>query len=556
MQPIRSIPLPVRALFNRPISRATFNLAFSAFLVLFYNDSLWQLMLSIVEPDSLYNIAILAAFMLFIVMVLNLLMSLFILARAHKAFAIFLVLSAASISYFMDAYNIMIDKSMVQNAFETDAREVSELVTAGLVLTLVIKGLLPAAIIFAIRIKRRPLIQELKAGILAAIASLILAMLVIGSFYKDFSLIFRENRQIRYLITPTNYLYYSLRHLSGAYTPQDKPLTTIAEDAAVNPRWTAIDGQKPLLTMVIVGETARAQNFSLNGYVRKTNPVLANLDVINFSNVTACGTSTAISVPCMFSDKPRDGFDVDNARFRENLMDIFKRVGFNLHWRENNSGCKGVCERIPTFKQIDFSASRWCEGVDCFDEAMLYQLDKALKPNKQNTVLTLHQLGSHGPAYNKRYPKGFEQFSPVCEQRDVSTCSREEISNGYDNSILYTDYLIGEAINFLKRHADRYDTNLIYVSDHGESLGENGLYLHGLPWFLAPAEQTQVPMVAWFSENYANRFALDRECINKRAVQPASHDNLFHSLLGLMGVETTAYNKNLDLFKPCLGAAT
>jgi len=538
-------------LCRHTIPRPLFNLVLSSWLVLFYNNSLWQLMTDVVTPDSLYNVAILLAFMLFIIVVLNALLSLFVTRTLHKLVAIFMVLCAASVSYFMDAYHVIIDKSMIRNIFQTDVREAYELVTPAMLLNFLLMGLLPATLIATLNIEQRPIVPALKSGLVSVLLSLIIALLMIGSFYKDFSLVFRENRQIRYLITPTNYIYYSLRYLSGAYTRQDRPLVRISDDAMVKPDWQPANGHRPLLTLIIVGETARAQNFALNGYSRPTNPALSQREIINFSDVTACGTSTAISLPCMFSDLPRRDFDVDNARYRENLMDIFSHTGFHLQWRENNSGCKGVCDRIEELKPVDFSASSWCKGKDCFDEAMLEGLDQALPEAPENTVITLHQLGSHGPAYNLRYPAAFEHFTPVCDRADVASCSQQELVNGYDNSIIYTDYLIDQSIRFLEQQAGQYDTSLIYVSDHGESLGENGLYLHGLPWFMAPDTQKKVPMVVWLSAQYQQRFPQQSDCLKQRAAEPVSHDHLFHSLLGMNGIESTRYDATLDLSAPC-----
>ena len=166
-------------------------------------------------------------------------------------------------------------------------------------------------------------------------------------------------------------------------------------------------------------------------------------------------------------------------------------------------------------------------------------------------MLVLHTLGNHGPAYFRRYPEAFRRFTPTCDDEDLSKCSREQIANSYDNALLYTDHVLARGIDLLEALAPRYDTALLYVSDHGESLGENGLYLHGLPYSIAPQEQTRVPMVMWLSPGFAARTALDAACLRTAAQRPATHDNLFHTVLGLLDVRTTIRDDTLDLTAAC-----
>jgi len=534
------------------LQRWQFSLLLSVVLVLFYNQALWRLMISTVEPSSLDGLLFLGSFFLLLTAMLSLIFNLVASRRLLKILAVALLISSACISFFMHEYGVLIDKSMIRNAFETDTHETLELINSSFLLNLLFKGVIPALLILPIRIQRKPFKRELGASLIYSLSCLLAIGTILITFYKDYALVFRENRQIRYLVTPTNYIYYSLRYLSRHWTTEQKILTKISNDVQVRPGWQIEKNSKPVVSILIVGETARAQNFSLNGYPRNTNPELARLPLINFSDTQACGTSTAISVPCMFSDLPRRDFDVSAARYRENLMDLFSAAGYNTQWRENNSGCKGVCERISVVQQAGFINSPACNDGVCQDEALLYQLDQQPAQLTKNTVIVLHQMGSHGPAYHKRYPARFERFAPVCKRSDVSQCSREEISNGYDNSILYTDWFISQTISLLRQQPE-LDSNLIYLSDHGESLGENGIYLHGLPWFMAPDTQKQVPMLMWFSDNYRHRFRLSDECLHQRAQTSASHDNLFHSMLGIMGISSLYYQPELDLVSPCMG---
>jgi lipid A ethanolaminephosphotransferase len=313
---------------------------------------------------------------------------------------------------------------------------------------------------------------------------------------------------------------------------------------------TAVAHAKPLLTLLIVGETARADNFSLGGYARSTNPLLAQRDVLYFSNVHSCGTATAISLPCMFSDLPRSEFDLNAAKHRDTVLDIMQRAGLAITWVDNQSGCKDVCDRIPGENASQYAATP-CNNDECLDDILLQVLDDKLATLMTDSMLVLHPMGSHGPTYYRRVPPDHVIFKPTCATERIETCTREQIVNAYDNSIAYTDYVLAGLIDRLKQHQDRLDSVLIYVSDHGESLGENGLYLHGEPYSIAPDYQKHVPMLMWFSEGAPTRLGIDLECMRAKQPQPLSHDDVAHTLLGLNGVMTSVYRPQLDLFYSC-----
>jgi lipid A ethanolaminephosphotransferase len=161
----------------------------------------------------------------------------------------------------------------------------------------------------------------------------------------------------------------------------------------------------------------------------------------------------------------------------------------------------------------------------------------------------IHQLGSHGPAYYLRYPEKFRRFTPDCRTAELGNCSPEEIVNAYDNSILYTDYIVSTVIDMLKAREAKMAGSMIYMSDHGESLGENELYLHGAPYFIAPSQQTHIPFVLWTGKE--TRAGIDQPCLKATAGEPRSHDNLFHTVLGLMNVATEVYDPALDALAAC-----
>jgi lipid A ethanolaminephosphotransferase len=216
----------------------------------------------------------------------------------------------------------------------------------------------------------------------------------------------------------------------------------------------------------------------------------------------------------------------------------------SVEWRENNSGCKHVCARV---RQVDFAG----EGQSHFDAAMTEGLRDELRSAAKDTLVIFHQAGSHGPAYSERYPHSFETFTPVCRGADLGHCERASVVNAYDNTIVYTDHVLAQDIELLKSLAAEYDSLLLYVSDHGESLGENGLYLHAAPYFIAPDEQTHVPLVMWMSDGYLARSQLDTACVRARAAQPASHDDVYHTVLGALGLHSDVYRRDRDLLAAC-----
>jgi lipid A ethanolaminephosphotransferase len=289
--------------------------------------------------------------------------------------------------------------------------------------------------------------------------------------------------------------------------------------------------------------------------VRETNPQLAKLNVTAFSDVTSCGTSTEISVPCMFSQVGREHYDEKRIRNSESLLDVLQRAGYAVKWIDNQSGCKGVCKGVESMRIDPATAPDLCDGKECFDEVLARKLSRELETLRGDTVFVLHMMGNHGPAYFKRYPREFRQFLPDCATAQLRDCSREEVVNAYDNAILYTDHVLAQVVGALKRRDADVDAAMIYVSDHGESLGEKGLYLHGIPYAIAPEQQTHVPMVVWLSAGLTMTGDVSQGCLRQRVHAKYSHDNLFHSVLGLMNVQTGAYRADHDIFDGCRGGS-
>ena len=460
-----------------------------------------------------------------------------------KPIAIILVLVSSLSAYFMQTYDIAIDKIMIQNIMETNTSEAQDLINLQLVLYFLFLGLLPAFVIYKLPISygtfKQECLKTLKGMGVSVGVSLVL-LLVFSKFYTSF---FRENKPLRFYTNPTFYLYSAGSYGVSYFNKQGVSFKALGEDAKLSAR--AKEGQHKL-TIVVVGEAARADRFSLNGYEKKTNPLLEKEAIINFSNFSSCGTSTAISVPCMFSYLERQNYSDKTAKSTENVLDIIKRAGVSVLWRDNNSDSKGVALRVAYEDFKGSNINTICDE-ECRDEGMLEGLQTFIDTQKGDILIVLHQMGNHGPAYYKRYPKSFERFTPTCQTNQVEKCDVKEIGNTYDNAILYTDYFLAKTIQFLKNNDDKFQTALVYMSDHGESLGEKGLYLHGIPYFMAPKEQTHIPALMWFGKHSHQR--INTEALAKNAHLEYSHDNLFHTLLGLMEIETKVYEPTKDMLQ-------
>lgn len=463
--------------------------------------------------------------------------------RLIKPVLIILLITSSLAAYFMDSYNVFIDSTMVDNIARTDSGESLDLLSLKLFIYVTLLGLLPSWWIWRTRIQAQKLGSSLvsRAQLSAlAFALILLNVLSLGSFYTSF---IREHKQLRYYLNPASYLYASAQFVREKVHGSQLDFTQIAMDAAIP----GADAHRELIIFV-VGEAARADRFSLNGYARQTNPDLEHENVISLRDFWSCGTSTAVSVPCMFSVYRHDEFDHERGLATENLLDITYRTGVNTLWIDNNSDSKGVAVRIPYLSYRSPDVNPVCD-VECRDIGMLSMVQQYIDEHPQGDILiVLHQIGNHGPAYYKRYPKSFERFLPVCESNQLEECTQEQIRNTYDNAILYTDHFLASIIELLKRNNQGFESALVYTSDHGESLGEHGIYLHGLPYYLASEEQKHVPTIFWFND-FISAHEIDVSDLTQRKDQRFSHDNIFHTLLGLLEIRTESYDPSLDILK-------
>ncbi len=466
-----------------------------------------------------------------------------------KPVLVALLLVTALAVHFMRDYTVYFDTDMIHNILHTDRDESAELVTASLLPTLLLLGVLPSLFVWRVRLRRRSWLRSLSIRLACiALAVFVAAGATLVSF-QGVSSLMRNHRELRHLITPGNFIV-SLARVAVEGTARPKgPKKPVGLHAAVVGR---PPGARPRLLVVVVGETVRAQNWGLNGYARQTTPALARIDPVNFSDVASCGSNTEVSLPCMFSPYGRRDYDKALIEGSESVLHVLEHAGIPTRWVDNQSGCKGVCDDLSHTSWAHASDPVLCDGKRCLDGILAQGLDAATEGLQGDAVVVLHELGNHGPAYYARYPDDARVYTPDCRSEELAHCSREQIVNSYDNAIRYTDSVLANLIARLQADTTR-DTALIYVSDHGESLGEDGVYLHGLPYSIAPRTQVRVPMVMWLSPGMQASRGVDVDCLRAGSSRPVSHDNLFSTILGLMQVQTPEYRAGMDLFHPCVG---
>lgn len=514
-------------------------LAASAFLLVFYNYAFFKNIIA-VYPLTLNNTIFIGSVALLLLSLITIIITLVSSRYIIKPALMTIALLSALASYFMNSYNIVVDTDMIHNIVSTNVSESQDLLSLKLMMYVILLGILPVLFIYRLKIPY----GTLKTNLISKTTIIIFSLVVITSqiliFSKNYSSFFRENKILRYYANPVTYIYSSIAYLNMQLGSHNQEIKIVGQDAKIP----SSDGDRELVILVI-GETARADRFSLNGYSKQTNPLLEKEQVVSFSNLWSCGTATAISVPCMFSIYTRDSYSDKHAKDSENLLDVLNRAGVNILWRDNNSDSKSVALRVPYEDYKSPDKNTICDE-ECRDEGMVVGLQDYINQHPKGDIfIVLHQMGNHGPAYYKRYPKSFEKFTPACHTNQLENCTNEEINNAYDNAILYTDYFLSKVIALLKDNDEHFETTMFYISDHGESLGENNLYLHGLPYMLAPDAQKKVGAILWLGEQFLDRLDIDQ--LREQSGMAYSHDNLFHTILGLMEVRTSVYQKNLDI---------
>jgi lipid A ethanolaminephosphotransferase len=521
----------------------------AAFSLAVYNLSFWHQLYVTIAPRNAFEWSFIASIVVVAFCLLILFFGLFSTPRLFKPVVALLLLLASAASYFINEYGVVLDADMVRNIALTNAGEVFDLITGKLFLYVACLGILPVLALWALPISYRPFWQGVWFNIKVVPVLLLLMALLTFPFVGPAMSLFREHRVLLHVFSPLNGVEAAVAYGRSHWRPSSAAARPYGRDAHKAVVWS--ERKRRTLTVLVIGETARAKNFSLNGYERNTNPLLSKVpSLINYTRTHSCGTATAQSVPCLFSGLGRAGYQP--AARHEGLLHILQRAGFSVLWRENQGGCAGVCRDVPT-EVLERAGNRtFLELGESRDENLLNGLEEKIDAMQGDAVIVLHMMGSHGPAYYKRYPRAFERFGPVCSESQFSRCQQAEIVNAYDNTIVYTDYVLAKLIELLAARDDRgMPTAMIYVSDHGESLGEGNMYLHGLPYAFAPEEQKHVPMMLWLSTKLQADLGVDTTCLRQHRTDAVSHDNFFHSVLGLLDVKTSTYNPGLDIFARC-----
>lgn len=438
-------------------------------------------------------------------------------------------------------YGVVFTPDMVRNILSTNAYEAVNYYSYKLIL-LMLAGSLPI-VFLTLSIPLQPYgIQRIGRHCLWLLLGLLTGLGVLLTQLDSLAGLLRTDRESRYLIAPMNVPY----SLYATLVKDDSPDNVTKRPMDPSPQLMS-QVKRPAVLLVVIGETTRSASWGVAGYARNTTPNLSQSDVIHFPSILACGTSTDVSLPCMLSPIGRSDYNRKQILSTEALPGLLQRAGVSVQWVDNQSGCKGTCQnvayRTPTF-QKDL-----CSGGQCQDSILIDELKEDLKrlPNDRPTVLFYHMYGEHGPRYDQNSPKEMKQWLPECQDANLGSCSSQSVRNAYDNAVLYTDYVLSRLLQQLKDASDEVDTAMIFVSDHGESLGENGLYLHGAPYLIAPDEQLQVPMFMWFSRDWSSVFQVNTNNVFLNNKQSITHEHLYSTILKLLNIQSNTYRASWDL---------
>lgn len=516
--------------YRTDISSINFITAFALGNAIFYHRLLFLYAASTLDYLSLNGILSLITLFVLVVITSSLFLTIIALAAQSlvKPICMLIVCGNAAALYFSETYHVVLDRTMMGNVFNTNFQEASELFHPKLFVYIFVYAVLPCLLLARLNIQK---VRFYKRFIYLCM------VLFFGLGWgfanaKTWLWIDKNASKLGGMIMPWSYVGNSIRWYHGNYFRASRQVTLLPE--------AHLNGSGKTIVILVIGESARAKNFSLYGYQRQTNPLLAKAGVVALPEATACSTYTTASLECMLSHL---GSSTSLMTLYEPLPSYLQRYGVNVIWRTDNWG-----EPILKINHYQRAGDirKTCQDENCnYDEVLLHNLNLDLQNSTQDkTFVALHQHGSHGPSYFKNYPSKFMVFKPVCSSVDLQKCTNEELVNAYDNTVLYTDYFLYRVIELLK--TIQQPTVMLYVSDHGESLGEFGLYLHGTPFSIAPDVQKKVPFIVWMSDEFKKQKGIGNNDIGKGSSY--SQDNVFHSVMGALGMRSEIYNKHLDIF--------
>lgn len=429
----------------------------------------------------------------------------------------FFIINSVAV-YFTNTYGVIIDKSMIGNILNTNYDESSSFFSFKLILYVIFLGIIPS--IYLIKIKIINVVWK-KFLITSSLTLLFIVILVFANA-SNWLWIDKHSKKLGGLAMPWSYSVNTALFYIDKHKKNQKEI--LLPDATIK------DNEKSVVVLVI-GESARSHNFSLYGYEKNTNPLLSKTKNVFHFNATSCATYTTAGVKGILEHTRTDDL-------YEILPNYLYRNNVDVVWRTTNWGEPPV--HIKDYQNRDILRAN-CKGEGCnYDEILLTGLKEQIASSKKNKVLIiLHTSTSHGPTYSKKYPPRFEVFKPVCNSVELGNCSHQELINAYDNTIVYTDYILYNIIEDLKQLKE-YKSAMLFVSDHGESLGEKNLYMHGVPLSIAPKEQYEIPFIVWVSDNSAKQLKHNKIL---------SQNHVFHSVLNFLGVQSPIYDEKMNIFK-------
>ncbi|RTY96771.1 phosphoethanolamine--lipid A transferase EptA [Flavobacterium sp. GSN2] len=503
---------------NLKLTRFVLLMSFLNFI--FFHYPFFKFVFNNVEYKNLNGMFLILSLMI-LMLVLNafVFFLLFFLSRYVGKFllVLFFIINSVAV-YFVNTYSVIIDESMIGNILNTNYDESSSFFSFKLVVYLLFLGIIPSIYIIKVKVIN---VTVKRFFVLISLTLLFILGLVIANS-SNVLWIDKNSKTLGGLAMPWSYTV----NISLFYAHESKK----NEKEILLPNATIKDNQKSVVVLVI-GESARSQNFSLYGYNKNTNPLLSKTNNVFHFNAKSDATYTTAGVKSILEHKNTDDL-------YEILPNYLHRNNVEVIWRTTNWGEPPI--HIKNYQNRAFLMPN-CKGDGCnYDEVLLSGLKEQILASKKNKILiVLHTSTSHGPTYSKKYPSEFETFKPVCKSVELANCSQTELINAYDNTIVYTDYILANIIKDLKQ-LTAYKSTMIFVSDHGESLGEKNLYMHGLPLSIAPKEQYEIPFIVWYSDNSSKHL---------KPNEMLSQNHVFHSVLNFLNIQSPIYNEELNIFK-------
>ena len=497
-----------------------FVLLMSLLNFLFFHYPFFKFVFNNLDYKSLNGLTIIIS-LIILMLILNafVFFLIFFLSRYVGNFllVIFFIINAIAV-YFVNTYGVIIDESMIGNVFNTNYDESSSFFSIKLVLYIVLLGIIPSIYLIKVKIIK---VTIKKFSIISSLTLLFVLLLVFVNA-SNWLWIDKNSKTLGGLAMPWSYavntsLFYIHEHKKN-------------EKEILLPNATIKDNEKSVVVLVI-GESARSQNFSLYGYNKNTNPLLSKIPNVFHFEATSDATYTTAGVKSILEH-------INSDDLYEILPNYLYRNDVEVVWRTTNWGEPPL--HIKNFQNRDYLKPN-CKGEGCnYGEVLLTGLKEQILASKKNKILiVLHTSTSHGPTYSKKYPSQFEKFKPVCHSVELGNCTQTELINAYDNTIVYTDYILSRIIDDLKQLKE-FKSTMLFVSDHGESLGEKNLYMHGIPISIAPKEQYEIPFIVWLSDNSSKKLKTNNNL---------TQNHVFHSVLNFLNIESPIYNEDMNIFK-------